>query len=142
MAKHIMVINDTQEILDLFREILQGEGGYEVTLCGMKPHMLDDIKLVKPDLLISDHVFGEEKLGWQLVQRLKMDRETAKIPIIVCSAAVKDLKEMEGYLTEKNIGILLKPFDVDELLSLVASKLTDSPSAGEERINEARKKKG
>jgi len=137
-----MVINDTQEILDLFREILQGEGGYEVTLCGMKPHMLDDIKLVKPDLLISDHVFGEEKLGWQLVQRLKMDRETAKIPIIVCSAAVKDLKEMEGYLTEKNIGILLKPFDVDELLSLVASKLTDSPSAGEERINEARKKKG
>src|SRR5947209_4903135 len=108
----------------------------------MKTHMLDDIKLTNPDLIVSDHVFGEEKLGWQLVQRLKMDRDTAKIPIIVCSAAVKDLKEMEGYLTEKNIGILLKPFDVDELLSLVASKLSDSSSAGEERINEARKKKG
>jgi CheY-like chemotaxis protein len=127
-----MVINDTQEILDLFRAILEDEGGYEVTLCGMKPHMIEDIKAVMPDLLISDHVFGEEKFGWQLVQRLKMDRDTARIPIIICSAAVKELRELEGYLTEKNVGILIKPFDVDELLALVASKLNEGVSAEEE----------
>jgi CheY-like chemotaxis protein len=127
-----MVINDTQEILDLFRAILEDEGGYQVTLCGMKPHMIEDIKAARPDLVISDHVFGEEKVGWQLVQRLKMDRETADIPIIVCSAAIKELRELEGYLTEKNVGILLKPFDVDDLLALVASKLSNGPSAQDE----------
>jgi DNA-binding NtrC family response regulator len=141
LPKHIMVINDTQEILDLFREILQGEGGYEVTLCGMKPHMIEDIKEVKPDLVISDHVFGEEKFGWQLVQRLKMDRETANIPIIICSAAVKEVREMEGFLTEKNIGILLKPFDVDELLDLVASKLDEGRRAEEEETEAISKQK-
>lgn len=139
MPKHIMVINDTQEILDLFRAILEDEGGYKVTLCGMKPHMLEDIKAVKPDLVISDHVFGEEKIGWQLVQRLKMDRETAGIPIIVCSAAIKELRELEGYLTEKNVGILLKPFDVDELLALVASKLKEGTSAEEEESKAKRR---
>lgn len=121
--KHILVVNDTQEILELFRAILEEEGGYKVTLTSIKPQMLDMVKEIKPDLIISDHVFGDEKVGWQFIQRLKMDRETANIPLIVCSGAIKELREMEGYLTSKDIGVLYKPFDVDELLLLVASKL-------------------
>src|SRR5947207_4162023 len=120
-----MVVNDTQEILELFRQILEEEGGFEVILCSFEPQMLEHIKEIKPDLIISDHVFGEEKIGWQFIQRLKMDRETAGIPVIVCSAAIKELKEMEGYLTQKNIGVLYKPFDVDELLNLVEIKLKE-----------------
>jgi CheY-like chemotaxis protein len=121
--KHILVVNDTQEILELFRAILEEEGGYAVTLTSIRPQMLDMVKEIKPDLIISDHVFGDEKVGWQFIQRLKMDRETANIPLIVCSGAVKELREMEGYLTSKDIGVLYKPFDVDELLLLVATKL-------------------
>jgi CheY-like chemotaxis protein len=129
--KHILVINDTQEILELFQQILEGEGGYGVTLLSFEPQMLDHIKELKPDLIISDHVFGEEKVGWQFVQRLKMDRETAQIPVIVCSGALKELKEIEGYLVSKNVATLYKPFDVDELLDLVQYKL------GEGRLNDA-----
>ena len=40
---------------------------------------------------------------------------------------------MEGHYTEKNISILYKPFDVDELLNLVAKKLESSEEAGERR---------
>lgn len=123
MPKHILVVNDTQEILELFRAILEEEAGYTVTLTSVQPQMLEMVKDVKPDLIISDHVFGEEKTGWQFIQRLKMDRETADIPIIVCSGAVKELKEMEGYLMSKDIGVLYKPFDVDELIQLVETKL-------------------
>jgi CheY-like chemotaxis protein len=121
--KHIVVVNDTEEILELFQLILNGEGGYEVTLTSFQPHMVEHIKEIKPDLVISDHVFGEEKVGFQFIQRLKMDRATANIPIIVCSGAIRDLKEMEGYLVSKNVGILYKPFDVDELLDLVQQML-------------------
>jgi DNA-binding response OmpR family regulator len=121
-----MVINDTQEILELFRQILQEEVGHKVTLCSFEPQMLEHVKEIKPDLIISDHVFGEEKIGWQFIQRLKMDRETAKIPVIVCSGAIKELKEIEGYLTQKDIGVLYKPFDIDELLNLVQLKLGEA----------------
>jgi len=123
LSKHILVVNDTQEILELFRAILEEEQGHRVTLTSVQPQMIDVVKQVKPDLIISDHVFGDEKSGWQFIQRLKMDRDTADIPIIVCSGAIKELKEMEGYLMSKGIGVLYKPFDVDELINLVADKL-------------------
>src|SRR5438270_1582806 len=123
MPKKIFIINDTEEILELFRAILHEESGYEVVLSSFKPHILTDIKEAKPDLIISDNVFGEEKVGWQLIQRIKMDRETADIPVIVCSGAIAELREMEAYLTSKNIGTLYKPFDIDELLELVRIKL-------------------
>ena len=121
----IIIINDTQEILELFRAILEEEMGHEVILDSYKPHMVEVIKDIMPDLIISDHVFGEEKIGFQLLQRLKMDRVTANIPVIICSAAVKDLKEMEGFLTAKGVGVLYKPFDVDELIQLVNLKLAE-----------------
>lgn len=123
---HILVVNDTQEILELFIQILHDEAGYEVTTTSYQPIMIDYVKTIKPDLIVSDHVFGEEKIGWQFIQRLKMDRDTVHIPVIVCSGAVRELKEMEGYLMSKNVGVLFKPFDVDELLLLVQRKLEDA----------------
>lgn len=127
MPKCIIVINDTQEILELFYQILHEEAGHEVILSSYQPQMLDKIKEVTPDLIVTDFVFGEEKIGWQFVQRLKMDRATANIPVIICSGAIKELKEIEGYLTSKNIGVVYKPFDIDDLLSEVARKLEASP---------------
>ena len=130
MSKHIVVINDTEEILELFKAILHEEAGYEVTLLSFHPQIMGNIVELMPDLIISDHVFGEEKIGWQFIQKLKMVRETAHIPVIVCSGAVKELKEIEGYLTAKNVGILYKPFDVDELLALVEKQFDNQDDAG------------
>lgn len=143
MPKRILIVNDSQEILELFHEILHVEAGYQVELCSSSPQMMEKVKEIKPDLIISDHVFGEEKIGWQFIQRLKMNRETADIPIIVCSGAVKELKEMEGYLVSKNIGLLYKPFDIDELLSLVSLKLEypdAAASAGTANVGKSRDK--
>jgi DNA-binding response OmpR family regulator len=122
MAARIMVVNDTKEILELFEEILTDEG-YEVILYSYAIHDLDEVKRVRPDLIILDYIIGDEKVGWQLLQKLKMDRQTAGIPIIVCSGALRRLRELEGWLREKNVGVVLKPFDVDDLLSEIRRML-------------------
>ncbi len=127
-AKHILVVNDTEEILELFRQILHEEAGYEVTLTSFQPQMVEFVKQIKPDLIISDHVFGQERVGWQFVQALKLDRETMNIPLIVCSGAINELRGNEGYLVSKNVGVLYKPFDVDELLHMVETKLDEQDS--------------
>ena len=44
-----------------------------------------------------------------------MDRETASIPIIVCTAAINLVRELEGHLREKGVGVVLKPFNIDDL---------------------------
>ncbi len=128
--RHILVVNDTEEILELFQQILHEEGGHEVTLTSFQPQMIEFVKQIKPDLIISDHVFGQERVGWQFVQSLKLDRETMTIPIIVCSGAINELRGNEGFLVSKNIGVLYKPFDVDELLHLVETKMNEQENPG------------
>lgn len=113
--RKILVVNDTQEILDLFRDILEEEG-YEVELYSYAFNDLVEIKRIAPDLIILDYIIGGEDYGWQVLQKLKMDRATAHIPVIVCTGAVRQVREMEGHLREKGVGIVLKPFDIDDLL--------------------------
>lgn len=123
---HILVLNDVAEILDLFEAILSEEG-YRVSRGTMTPgelnHSFQHVKDVKPDLLIADFLFGHDPLGWQLIQMLKMDAATATLPIVVCSAAAKQVAEIEAHLDEMGIGVVLKPFDVDTLLAEVSRVL-------------------
>ena len=130
MATHIMVVDDTKEILDLFEEILT-EAGYKVSSYSYGVQELAEIKRIAPDLLILDYLIGDEKLGWQLLQKMKMDKELAHIPIIICSAAIRQLYEMQGWLTEKNVGIVFKPFDIDDLLLAVKKAIeANAPGRG------------
>ena len=118
--RHILVVNDTQEILDLFREILEEEG-HRVSLYSYAFRDLAEIKQLAPDLVVLDFIIGGEAYGWQLLQKMKMDRETMTIPVIVCTAAVHMVREMEGHLKEKGVGVILKPFDIEDLLREIAS---------------------
>lgn len=117
-----MVVNDTQEILSLFRDLLRDEG-YEVVLYSSAIHDLEEIERVAPNLIILDFVFGGENLGFQMLQKLKMRRSTSRIPVIVCTAALQMVREMEGYLQSKGVQIVLKPFDIDDLLDAVRRSL-------------------
>src|ERR1700739_3349013 len=109
MAKRIMVINDMQEILDLFRQILEPEG-YEVILYSFAPNELQEIERHQPDLILLDFIFGAERLGWQLLQKLRMNQPTSTIPIIICTAAIREVREIEGYLHAQGIEVVPKPF--------------------------------
>lgn len=116
--RHILVVNDTQEILDLFRDILEEEG-YRVSLYSYAVNDLAEIKRIAPDLIILDFIIGGEDSGWQLLQKLKMDRQTMTIPVVVCTAALRLVQELEGHLRAKNVTVILKPFDIDDLITQV-----------------------
>lgn len=122
MAKHILVVNDTQDILEIFRMLLESEG-YRVTLSSFPLQKAADIEQLNPDLIILDVIFGEEKLGWQMLQLLKMQPITASIPVIICTAAEKAVREMEGYLVSKNVIVVYKPFELDDLLTAITHAL-------------------
>lgn len=122
---HILVVNDTQEILDLFRDILEEEG-YRVSLYSYALQDIAEIEALKPDLVILDFVIGGEAHGWQLLQKMKMTRRTAEIPIIVCTAALQLARELDGHLRAKNVLVVLKPFDIDDLVEVVTTALNAS----------------
>jgi len=113
--RRILIVNDAQEILDVLRDLLEGEG-YEVVVHSSAIHDLDEVKRLRPDLIVLDFMIEGENVGWQLLQKLKLDRKTASIPIIVCTAAVRTVRDLEGHLTAKGVSVVVKPFDIDDLL--------------------------
>jgi DNA-binding response OmpR family regulator len=139
MAARILVVNDTQEILELFRIFLEEEEGYEVVLSGFPIQHIKEVEHINPDLIILDLVFGDEKTGLQMLQMLKMQRSTAAIPIIVCTAALDVVREQEGYFVSQGVHVVYKPFDLDHLITNV-KQLLESHEHVSSVIKQERKK--
>jgi CheY-like chemotaxis protein len=121
-SKHILVVNDTEEIIELFRDIIEAMG-HRATGTSFAPEDLDEVRKVMPDLVILDLMVGEEGQGWQLAQKMRMSPDTAEIPIIVCTAAVTEVREQEGWLTSQAIKVVLKPFKVDDIERAITKAL-------------------
>ena len=140
MKSRILVVNDTQEILELFRMLLEEEEGYDVVLSGFPIQHVKEIEHIKPDLIILDLVLGDEKTGMQMLQMLKMQRSTAAIPVLVCTAALQIVREQEGYLVSQGVHVVYKPFDIDDLLTNV-KQLLESHEHVSSVVKKERKKK-
>jgi CheY-like chemotaxis protein len=122
---HILVINDMPQILDLFVELL-GDAGYRVTPDRFTLEtdlLLAQVKELAPDLILLDLIIGAEGMGWQFLQMLKMDRETRDLPVVLCTAAVRQAEELQSHLDEMGVAVVLKPFDIDHLVGVVAKAL-------------------
>ncbi|MBA4169030.1 MAG: response regulator [Chloroflexi bacterium] len=108
-------MNDTEEILDLFRVILENMG-HRMTAWSFSPDDLATVTEIKPDLIILDLMLGPTELqGWALLQKIRMTPATEDIPVIVCSAAINWVREQEGWLAANAVKVVLKPFKVAHL---------------------------
>ena len=129
LPPHIVVINDERDILDLFRELLEGEG-YRVSTLTYPVAELADLQIMAPDLVILDMLFGGEDRGWQFLQQLRLTRATSTLPVLICTAAVRLVRDAQDYLTNMGIGVVLKPFDIDPFLAEVRRRLAKEQDAG------------
>lgn len=113
MHKKIVVVEDDNDILDLMQYILEDEG-YQVLAAG-KVENVDAIMEHQPDLiLLDDRMPGE--FGNSICAKIKTNPDTQHIPVILVSAT----RNLERVAFEcKANDFLPKPFDLDELLTLV-----------------------
>ena len=133
---HILVINDTQEILDLMQELLEEEG-YRVTT-SLALLDLDKVKALAPDIMVQDLLFeGTQELGWKFLTLVRLDPDLARIPLILCTAAVRTVNdpEMAEQLDRQGIRVVLKPFTIENLLTTLnevhtAQSLIDQAADG------------
>jgi CheY-like chemotaxis protein len=122
MQPLIMTIDDTQEILELYEDILT-DASYRVSLHAYRPRTLADVTRVRPDVIISDYVPIDEQQSWQFLQHLTTDRETAPIPLIICTTSATLARDKAGWLRAKGVRVVQKPFNVDDLLQAVALQI-------------------
>ncbi len=117
MQRHVLVVNDDQDVLALYRELLVEEGGFRVSIEAYPQIDLSDVKRLAPDLMVLDYLIGREDLGERFLRALKADEATSAIPILVCTAATHLVPQVEAGLTPTDLGVLVKPFDIDALLA-------------------------
>ena len=128
MLARILIINDAQEILQLYHDILTA-AGYEALIHAYAVQDLDHVRSVAPDLVIVDCAFGREQAGWQLVQKIKMCADTARLPVLVCTASPELVRGLGDRLEAKGVSVLFKPFEGAELTALVGGILRSRPLA-------------
>src|SRR5215211_9475923 len=122
---HVLIINDTQEILDLMQELLEEEG-YRVT-SSLALLDINKVRALSPDIIVQDLLFeGTQELGWKFLTLVRLDPTLARIPLILCTAAVRTVNdpEMAEQLDRQGIRVVLKPFTIDELLTTLTEVLT------------------
>ncbi|MDQ4096532.1 MAG: hypothetical protein M3144_01515 [Actinomycetota bacterium] len=78
---------------------------------------------MRRDLIILDHKWPEEDSGWSRLQLLRMDPRTARVPIVPCAGAAKEIEGLGSHLAEMGIRIVLKPFNTDYLSKTIAAVL-------------------
>jgi CheY-like chemotaxis protein len=122
----ILVVDDAPAVLDLYRDMLTDEG-YEVKLETGPTLDLDTVEQAAPDLIILDYLFGYEAAGLVMVQQLTMRPANARLPIIVCTAVVHLIKEVQPDLERQGIVAVSKLFAIDALLRWVAQALASPP---------------
>jgi CheY-like chemotaxis protein len=117
----ILVVDDTPALIDVVRKCLEQEG-YRVRTCLESRKAVQIAREDPPDVIMLDVVMPEVS-GWEVLAALRQDPAFQKTPVIVCTAYVAEalgrLAELKG--PDQHLGLLPKPFELDELIEVVAS---------------------
>jgi CheY-like chemotaxis protein len=118
----ILAINNDPAVLALFRDLLE-EAGYHVSTQTYVDRDLDQIKALKPALIVLDYMWANEDASWSLLQMLRMDPATKAIPIVLCTGAVHEVKALEDHLVTMGVTVVLKLFNIDQLVDAIRERL-------------------
>jgi DNA-binding response OmpR family regulator len=116
---HILVVDDSPEILELKDDILESEG-FRVSTMLRTDARLEEILSVKPNLLVMDYVPVDAS---SLMHDVATDPRTKHIPVLMCTGAIREVEAVKHELDALGVKIIFKPFDIDELIALVRDSL-------------------
>jgi two-component system, OmpR family, response regulator MprA len=120
----VLVVEDDQEIADVLRRTLRGEG-HEVRSAGDGAEALRVAAEFIPDLVVLD--LGLPKLdGVEVCRRLRAESD---VPILILTARTETGDRVEG-LDSGADDYLVKPFERQELLARLRALLRRRPPRG------------
>jgi CheY-like chemotaxis protein len=55
---------------------------------------LAEVEKLQPQLIVLDFVLQSRQTSWIFLQKLRLHRPTKDIPVLICTAAFSDIKEL------------------------------------------------
>jgi len=91
----VLVVEDEADVAEMIRYNL-GKAGYDVRLATNGTDALRQVKEAKPDVILLD-IMVPHLNGWEICRRLKQDRETATIPVIMVTGRAEEGDKVLGF---------------------------------------------
>ena len=129
MARKILLADDSVTAQNMGRRILT-DAGYEVTTVNNGSAALKKIAEIKPDLIVLD-VYMPGYGGLEVCQRMRENKETARLPVLLTVGKLEPFKPDEARRVRAD-AYIIKPFEASELLTALAKledKIVPQPEA-------------
>lgn len=130
MNKKILVVDDEDDILH-FLELVLREKGYDIVTASGGHEALTRAQVERPDLILLD-IMMPQMDGWEVLKLLRVDEDTAQIPVAMLSARTEAKDRVQG-LQEGAVDYICKPFSLHELVGKIEGIFTEMSSRGRER---------
>jgi CheY-like chemotaxis protein len=124
--KTVLVVEDNEAIRVLIKFLLERDGHHVETASGGE-EALQRAAERRPDLILMD-VMMKGTGGYEVCRILKKEEATRSIPVILVSAKGQKKEQEEGFGAGA-AAYVVKPFDPEEILSLVRGILHKSAVA-------------
>src|SRR5512147_1646693 len=94
-ATKVLVVEDEADVAEMIRYNL-GKEGYDVRLSANGTDALRQAKDARPDVILLD-IMVPQLNGWEICRRLKQDRDTQAIPVIMVTGRVEEGDKVRGF---------------------------------------------
>ncbi|HHP7232753.1 MAG TPA: response regulator [Xenococcaceae cyanobacterium] len=121
MNKRVLIVDDEPEILFVLQRVFEDFAGWRTLTASSSVEGLLKIKTEPLDAIVLD-VSMPEMDGFQFVERLQSNPETAAIPVVLLTAKVTP-RDRQQFAQMKLAGFIAKPFDPMTVSTQVASVL-------------------
>ncbi len=118
--KHLLVVDDTEENLDILVEALSDE--YEVSVALNGKGALEALEDTLPDLILLD-IMMPEMDGYEVLKTMKKNPAWKEIPVIFLTAMTEIQNKARGFQAGA-VDYITKPFEVLEVQERVRTQLT------------------
>jgi len=125
----VLIIEDESHLRHNLQEVLESNG-YKVLTAANGQVGIEIAKAELPDLILCDVIMPKLD-GYGVIISLREDRRTISIPIILLTAKAENWEQRYGMELGAD-DYLTKPFEVNELLRAIASRLER-----QEKLNES-----
>lgn len=114
MNKHVLIVEDNEELLSLYRDLLEPDG-YRLSVLAGSDDIIQHLGELQPDLVLLDFLIAGIN-GGELCSQIKKNPATSHIPVIMATAYPRLLNSLGHYGWDDFIA---KPFELDEFYRVI-----------------------
>jgi len=126
--KTVLMIDDEENFCSLIKESLEMRSDFDVFVATSGLEGLNIAKRVKPDIILLD-IRMPDMDGFKVLEKLKKDKDTMAIPVIMLSALEDDASKIKASQLFDELYIT-KPVKIEDLQNSITEVLKRRGTSG------------